>query len=398
MLLGASVPVAASAAPPASEAGRDLILGDAAGHGLSALQAALEADHRRAAEFPRRFGSAGPYLEAGLQRARQVIPMITAAVYPYRLFPAVPGGPERQSLGSQLADYAKNEGSDPEQFESFAEASRRILAGGVTAKRTPDATSRWFDSTADAILASVRAAEASRGAPRDKEFAATVTDLRILAQLARFHARRAMAAVHYNLFLRGLRLAELYAATLIERDAVAAWRELVAIAGDRHGINSTVGARNPDLSGHWRAELKKLEWNLKELEEQCCPPDEAIVKEKVWTPVSTGDRAPPAVQHERVTRARPGEPVSIRVRATDASGIRSLRLRYRPVAPSEPYQTLDLQPIGAEGEFVGTVPGNFIVPERDFMYFIEAIDVAGNGTLWPDLAKESPYVIVKVAR
>ena len=50
------------------------------------------------------------------------------------------------------------------------------------------------------------------------------------------------------------------------------------------------------------------------------------------------------------------------------------------------------------GEFAATVPGDFLVPQWDFMYFIEATDRAGHGTMWPDLAKEQPYVIVKLER
>jgi hypothetical protein len=237
-------------------------------------------------EFQRRFGRAAVHVDAGLQRASEVLPMIVAAVYPKRLLPATQGWPERQSLGSNLADYARNEGTDPEQFESFVDAARRILAGGATSKRAPDATSRWFDAAADAIIASVHAAEAAIGERRNAEFDATMVDLRILAQLARFHARRAIAAVHYNLFLRGLKLAELLAATLQEKQAVNAWRELVAIAGDRYVFDLAMGPRAHDLSGDWRDELRKLESNLRELEEQCCPPDEAILKEPVWTPLA----------------------------------------------------------------------------------------------------------------
>ncbi|MEK6631578.1 MAG: hypothetical protein AABY89_12665, partial [Acidobacteriota bacterium] len=135
-------------------------------------------------EFQRRFGAAAPHVEAGLHRASGVLPMIVAAVYPYRLFPTTRGWAERQSLGPALADYAKNERTDIEHFESFADAAKRNLDGGTTTKRTPDATSRWFDGTADAILASVAQAEAAIGGRRGPEFDATVTDLRILAQLA----------------------------------------------------------------------------------------------------------------------------------------------------------------------------------------------------------------------
>ena len=77
--------------------------------------------------------------------------------------------------------------------------------------------------------------------------------------------------MHYNLFKRGLRLAELLAATYKEKEAVALFRELVLLAGEGPA---------------WRDELRQLERNLKELEEQCCPPDESVIHEKVWEPGS----------------------------------------------------------------------------------------------------------------
>ena len=349
-------------------------------------------------EFQRRFGAAAPHVEAGLHRASQVLPMIVAAVYPYRLFPTTRGWAERQSLGAALADYANNEGSDPEQFENFVEAAKRIVAGGTTAKRTPDATSRWFDETADAVLASVQAAVANAGPNPGREFEATVTDLRILAHLARFHARRSIAAVHYNLFKRSLRLAELVAATFAEKDAVAAWRALVAAAGDRYSFDLAMGARNHRLAGHWRDELKDLEAGLAELEAQCCPPDEAVMKEKVWQPATGGDRAPPRVQHERIRVARAGQPLRLVARVTDPSGVQTVRVHYRPVTQFEDYTIADLQPTGEPGEYAVALPGAAIAGTRDFMYFLEVIDRAGNGALWPDLAQETPYVIVDVAR
>lgn len=349
-------------------------------------------------EFQRRFGAAAPHVEAGLHRASQVLPMIVAAVYPYRLFPTTRGWAERQSLGAALADYANNEGSDPEQFESFAEAAKRIVADGTTAKRTPDATSRWFDAAADAILASVQAAVANAGPDPGREFEATITDLRMLAHLARFHARRAIAAVHYNLFKRSLRLAELVAATFAEKDAVAAWRALVAAAGDRYSFDLAMGARNHRLAGHWRDELKDLEAGLAELEAQCCPPDEAVMKEKVWQPATGGDREPPRVQHERIRVARAGQPLRIVARVTDPAGVRTVRVHHRPVTQFEDYAVADLQPTGAPGEYAATLPGAAISAAWDFMYFLEVVDRAGNGALWPDLAQEAPYVIVQVTR
>ena len=348
--------------------------------------------------FAQRFGAAGPHLSAGLHRASQVLPMIVAAVYPYAAFPTTRGWAERQSLGPSLAAYAKNTGTDVQQFESFEEAARRLLAGGVTTRRTPDATSRWFDATADAILASVRAAESAAGPQRGKEFDATVTDLKILAQLARFHARRSLAAVHYNLFLRGQRLAELYAATLEAKASVEAWRGIVTAAGDRYHFDLAMGARNHALCGHWRDELVRLENDYKDLEAMCCPPEASWLKEKVWQPAPAAAADLPRVEHTPPTGVRPGTPLRLVVRVLDPAGVASVTLRYRHVTQFEDYATLTLAPTGAPDEYAATVPAAFLVPEWDFMYFVEVTNRAGRGTQWPDLAKEAPYVILRLAR
>src|SRR5206468_6499089 len=94
----------------------------------------------------------------------------------------------------------------------------------------------------------------------------------------------------------------------------------------------------------------------------------------------------------------PLQPLRIVARITAPSGVASVRLRYRHVTQFEDYQTLEMRPMDEPGRYVATVPGDFLVPQWDFMYFIEAIDKAGNGVMWPDMAKEMPYVIVKLDR
>jgi hypothetical protein len=324
--------------------------------------------------------------------------MIVAAVFPYSLFPTTRGWAERQSLGARLADYARNEGTDTELFESFATAAGRIAAGGATAKRTPIATSRWFDAAADDVLAAVRAAGAAAGPERGNEFDATVTDLRILAQLARFHARRSLAAVHYNLFLRDQGKPELLAATRDEREAVAAWRELVAVAGDRYAPDLAMGARNHDLCGHWRDELVKLEAGLAELEARCAQAVDGAAPKPAWSPAADAAIPPPVVEHDRVTTAPVGRPLRIVARATDPTGVPSLRLRYRHVTQFEDYATLAMQPTGRPDEYAATIPADFITPEWDLMYFIEAINGAGTGTMWPDFTREAPTIFVRLQR
>ena len=57
-----------------------------------------------------------------------------------------------------------------------------------------------------------------------------------------------------------------------------------------------------------------------------------------------------------------------------------------------------VQPAASPGIFTAAVPADFITAKWDIMYYIEALDKAGNGTQWPDLAKEAPYVIVPLEK
>ena len=142
----------------------------------------------------------------------------------------------------------------------------------------------------------------------------------------------------------------------------------------------------------------KLEHDLKDLEAQCCPPDEKTVKEKVWQPAPVGAAAAPRIEGSRLTTAKIGAPLHITAKVSSSSAVASVTLRYRHLTQYEDYASLTMTPTATPGEFAATVPGKFLVPQWDFMYFIEATDRAGHGRMWPDLATEQPYVIVKLER
>ncbi|MBL9189426.1 MAG: hypothetical protein JNK23_18230 [Opitutaceae bacterium] len=183
------------------------------------------------------------------------------------------GSSDSTSLRGKLADYAALPAGEPARVESLIEAARRTLAGDPATKRTPDETIFRLDELADTLFAAVDAAEVSDRSARAPALEREFSELRARGHLARYHARRIVAAMHYNLFLRGQRLAELVAATYAEKDAVTAWRQLTTLPAPA------------EVTETRRAELKKLEASYKDLEDQCCPPDEAIMREKVWQPV-----------------------------------------------------------------------------------------------------------------
>jgi hypothetical protein len=350
-------------------------------------------------EFEGRFGKeAAPHVAEALHRASWILPQIVAACYPYSHFPMTRGWAEKQRLGD-LPAYAKAEGSDTQQFASFDEEAQNLLEGNETAKTRPGETSRWFRATALGILRHVGEAERQIGNCRNKEFDSAVTDLKILAHLASYHSQRIPAAVNYRLFERTKDPNALDEAIRYEQRAVDAWRRLVAAAGDVYADDLMMGVRGAGLCGHWKDELAAMEKGLAALERQQrdLARGKPIKPAPRYPPSPDSDEfKPPAVVHQPVPTAPAGKPLAIVAEVRDPAGVKWVRLRYRNVNQHEDYRTLAMQPTGQQDQFQAVIPAEQVVPTWDLMYLIEVMDNRGNGTIYPDLNRETPYVVVRV--
>ncbi len=110
----------------------------------------------------------------------------------------------------------------------------------------------------------------------------------------------------------------------------------------------------------------------------------------------SSDQEPPVLHHTPIQSARPSQPLRIVAQVTDPSGIRWVRLRYRGLSQHQDFQLLPMLPTGHNDEFEATIPAENIDPKFDLMYLFETMDNQGNGKIYPDLAKETPYIVVKV--
>lgn len=346
-------------------------------------------------EFTRRFGAAGLPLMNGLHTASKILPRIVASSYRYQLFPTTRGWAEMMRQ-EDLPKFAELQGTDIEQFMNPRDAARSILSGAATSKRRPEETSRWFSQTAETVLQRVREAESAGAA--GNEARSTSADLRILAWLAKFYAARLPAAVSYNLFRETGNIEALGKAIDQERAAISAWEEMVKAAGDVYSKDLAFGVHRVGFPRHWSEELQKLQRGLEQLmaQEKEAQPVAAAAIPRRRTDLT--DREPPKVRLEAAGIARPGRDLRIAARAEDASGVESVRLRYRRLTQFEDYRTTDMLPYGSTGMYAASIPGDFITPEWDLIYFVEAIDKRGNGRNFPDLETSAPYVIVPVER
>jgi hypothetical protein len=352
-------------------------------------------------EFEGRFGKeAAPHVAEALHQASWILPRIVAACYPYSHFPMTRGWAEKQRLGD-LPAYAKAEGSDTQQFASFDEEAQLLLEGGETAKVRPAETRLWFAVSAALILGHVEQSEQLIGGLRNKEFDSTITDLKILACLANYHVQRIPAAVNYRLFERTKDPVALDDAIAFERKAVAEWRQLVAAAGDVYADDLMMGVRGAGLCGHWKDELAAMEKGLSALERQRrdLGPGKPVKPAPRYgkpSPFAPPDHRPPTVVHRPVATAAAGKPLAIVAEVRDPAGVKWVRLRYRNVNQHEDYRTLAMQPTGQQDQFQAVIPAEQVVPTWDLMYLIEVMDNRGNGTIYPDLNRETPYVVVRV--
>jgi hypothetical protein len=349
-------------------------------------------------EFTTRFGSkAGPELMQALHSASKVLPRIVAASYRYQYFPTTRGWAEMNHQ-DDLAKFAGEEGSDIQQFENPKDEANRLLTGGDTAMRRPQETSRWFAETSAAILSHVERAQSAAGKGAGNEFVSTVTDLRILAGLARYYSARLLAAVSYNLYKSTGALKPFDEAIEHERRAVRAWSEIVAAAGDVYSPELAFGAHNVGFRRHWKEEYGLVQADFgKLLAERRTAKDSGDSR---TVPAVTSDVAanPPAAELLPVSPAAPGRDLVIAARIMAPAGVKRVALRYRHLNQYEDYQTAEMKLDPAAGVYKGSIPATFVDPKWNLMYLVEVVDRNGAGRMYPDLERETPYVVVPVKR
>jgi hypothetical protein len=350
-------------------------------------------------EFDSRFGNkAAPIISSALHEASWVLPRIVASCYPYNFFPTTSAWVEKQRLGD-LPVYAKNEGTDIQQFAGFDEEAQVLLGSLETAKTLPSTTSMWLQKTSENINKKVAGAESATGANKSKEFISTMVDLRMLADLALFHSRRIPAGVSYCLFLRTQDVKALDAAIGYEEKAIEAWQQMVSDAGKVYADNILIGKR--ELSGHWRDELVSLNKGMAKLKEQRknFVATGTVKPAPAYKPATDGDNSKYfTIAHSPVKSAPVNKPVTITLKATAVAGLKWVRLKYRAVNQTKDFQTLVMIPTGKANEYQATIPANQINPTWDLMYLIELMDNSNKGVIYPDLNKETPYIIVKIIR
>jgi hypothetical protein len=110
----------------------------------------------------------------------------------------------------------------------------------------------------------------------------------------------------------------------------------------------------------------------------------------------TADADPPQVEALTASVVRSGLPpttaggaqVHITARVKDLSGLKTVTLRFRSLAPGESWQTTPMTEGG--GGYEATVA----LPSAGLAYRLDVVDPWGNAAMFPDFRKETPYRVV----
>jgi hypothetical protein len=206
------------------------------------------------AELERRFGRAAAPVAEAYRAGSGVLSEVIAA---HLADPNMYLWPEINP-GGLIDSYKEVLPSDWRMVASVQEAVHHRLRGVPSAKQTPEETAARLDRLASRIERAVERVAALGSADR-AEWRSSEPDFRVLAGLARYHARKRVAALH---LVRFDSTAERAALDRSERELESANRIWERLAELTDGVYPEEMAFGPDEIGHWKDKLAYLRHDL----------------------------------------------------------------------------------------------------------------------------------------
>jgi hypothetical protein len=205
-------------------------------------------------ELKKRFGAAAEDVLEAYNQSSHVIDEIVAA---HLADPDLDIWPEINP-GGLIDDYIDVRPSDWRYIASIPEAVQNRIRGVASAKQTPRQTSALLDSIASNIEQAVARAGAKVGTG-NKEWESSEPDFQVLALMARYQARKMIAADQVEYFYRTSDGAVLEAAKSELTKALTTWEELVRLTDGVYPEHMVYGG--PDM-GHWKDKLPYVRFDL----------------------------------------------------------------------------------------------------------------------------------------
>jgi len=334
-------------------------------------------------EFRRRFGDAADAVRRGYRAASAVLPLVTA--FHLTAHPALHNWAELDTGGALFADhnhnptfgettYASAEPSDPGLFYAIEEYVADRRAGDHAGKYTPEQVAAWLAHLAAETRTAVDAADDD--APDTGEYRATALDLRMLADLAEYHARKVHAALaleRYRTSGDPAHLPDAHAAAVAAREA---WAALAERGRDSYHDDLVFG-RGPPAgdAGDWTDRLDELDADVDRLaglldEEGIAPAPGSVDADAAG---GFGPFPLPTYGVDLPERHPAGEPLEVRVDAGTLDAAGTVRLHYRRANQLEgSFRSVAMERV--DGGYRGSIPGEYLTPGFDLLVYVTAVE------------------------
>ena len=371
-------------------------------------------------EFRHRFGDCADAIEVAYRFASQVLPLITTALLPsaseWYWWPEM-------DTGGGLREYARIQPSDPAQFVAALPWERtsewrweewdRTSAPELhrdEARATPAAMSSQLLRTAqqiDLALFQARAIDPDIFI-RSPEGRMTDVDFVLLAELAKYHAKKLDAAMEFAHYETTGGEKGIVKATLSQlKLARIHWQNVVDAADDAYHSDLVFGI-TPDSprskfghhhSGHWRDRLPEIDADLRrigDLKENA--PDPII--QRGGSRLGGTYSVNPNVRHSPSKSVAPGTGLELKLVDLEASKESPFLLRAvvwaRPLDQTRTWHRYEMMKRD-DGTFTVTLPPNVIDPQFDLQYYFQVYKQF-ESAVWPAWQLGPPYFVVPVER
>ncbi|MBO7743530.1 hypothetical protein I8J29_04945 [Paenibacillus sp. MWE-103] len=355
----------------------------------------------------RAYGPAAARAEAALAAASRILPLVTVAHHPssanvdywpeiYTNLAMIRTTPSHLEYDlPEPKTFGAASPLDPALFASVNEYADDAVSGRRSRKVTPAETAARLDEWADEAERELRAAEEAADDPGEASFRRLSADVRIMAGLGRFFARKFRAGIAYALFERAGDPDWLTQSLEQYRSAREAWTGLSAAADGIYKRDLAFGHR-PYMRGSWADRIEGIDADIAELERlRGSLPDKAATAAESNTAAEYAITAEPATAVEsgeagelagaltRVRSAMPrwthdvpgpyrrGTPVTVGLTVPDFgdSPEAEVRLHYRRVNQAERYAVAEFKREGAA--FTAAIPDSYTDSPYPLLYFFE---------------------------
>ncbi len=333
-------------------------------------------------QFEERFGDASAALLDGYRAASGVLPLLTA--FHLTTHPALHNWAELDTGGALFSEHNLNETfgettyltaepSDPGLFYRIDEYVEDELADAVGGKYTPVQVATWLSHFAARTRDAVSAAEPQ--APDTGECRATILDLRMLADLADYHAHKVHAAIDLCQYEETGAPSHLIGAHASARTAREFWAALAA-RGEGTYHDDLVFGRGPEAAdaGNWSDRLSEIDADIETLErlldEEGEDPNPDAVSRR--NPSEVGKFSHPAFDLDVPDRHPADEDLPIVLEAGERNRAATVRLHYRHANQYDGvFQTIEMT--STDAGYEATIPRTYIERQWDLLVYASAV-------------------------